>query len=55
MKAQDNIGELELKKKKKKNLTFEKDKEDKSKQLLSNPKPSALEIKWKNLDINVVE
>ena len=44
MKAQDNIGELEL-----------KDKEDKSKQLLSNPKPSALEIKWKNLDINVVE
>ena len=54
MKAQDNIGELELKKKKK-NLTFEKDKEDKSKQLLSNPKPSALEIKWKNLDINVVE
>ena len=54
MKAQDNIGELELKKKKK-NLAFEKDKEDKSKQLLSNPKPSAFEIKWKNLDINVVE
>ena len=50
MKAKDNIGELELKKKKKKIWLLRKIRKTK----VCDPKPSALEIKWKNLDINVI-
>ena len=36
-------------------MTLEKDKEDQSKYYLSYPKPSVLDMKWENRDINVVE
>ena len=36
-------------------MTLEKDEEDSSKYYLSYPKPPVLEMKWANLDINVVE
>ena len=36
-------------------MTLEKDKEDQSKYYLSYPKPTVLDIKWENHDINVVE
>ena len=36
-------------------LNLEKDKEDQSKYYLSYPKPPALDMKWANHDINVVE
>ena len=36
-------------------MTLEKDEEDQSKYYLSYPKPSILDIKWANRDINFVE
>ena len=36
-------------------MTLEKDREDQSKYYLSYLKPSVLDIKWENHDINVVE
>ena len=36
-------------------FTLEKDNEDQSKYYLSYPKPPALDMKWENHDIHVVE
>ena len=36
-------------------MTREKDKKDQSKYYLSYPKPSVLDVKWENRDINVAE
>ena len=36
-------------------MILEKDNEDSGKYYLSYPKPSVLEMKWENCDINVVE
>ena len=36
-------------------MTLEKDEEDQSKYYLSYPKPTVLDMRWANRDINVVE
>ena len=36
-------------------MTLEKDKEDSNKYYLSYPKPTVLEMKWANCNINVVK
>ena len=52
-KAQDNISKRAIVKKEP--STLEKDKENQSKYYLSYPKPSVLDMKWENRDINVAE
>ena len=52
-KAQDNINKRTAIEKEP--LTLGKDKEDQSKYYLSYPKPSVLDMKWENHDIDVVE
>ena len=52
-KAQDNINKRTAIEKEP--LTLGKDKEDQRKYYLSYPKPSVLDMKWENHDIDVVE